>query len=61
MAAGAYAASQRALVDAQGGNNLAGDQPQDNVTPRQNEFGNEGGRTNQYGETLREENDPDGP
>jgi hypothetical protein len=47
IAAGAYAASQRALVDAQGGNNLAGDQPQP--------------RTNQYGETLREENDPDGP
>ena len=47
MAAGAYAASQRALVDAQGGNNIAGDQPQP--------------RTNQYGETLREENDPDGP
>ena len=47
MAAGAYDASQRALVDAQGGNNIAGDQPQP--------------RTNQYGETLREENDPDGP
>jgi len=47
MAAGAYAASQRALVDAQGGNNIAGDQPQP--------------RTNQYGETLREENDPEGP
>ena len=47
MAAGAYAASQRALVDAQGGNNIAGDQPQP--------------RTNQNGEVLREENDPDGP
>jgi hypothetical protein len=48
-------------VDAQGGNNLAGDQPQDNVTPRQNEFGNEGARTDTAGQTIREENDPDGP
>jgi len=47
MAAGAYDASQRALVDAQGGNNIAGDQPQP--------------RTNQNGEVLREENDPNGP
>jgi hypothetical protein len=61
MAAGAYAASQRALVDAQGGNNLAGDQPRDNVTPRQNEFGNEGTRTDTAGQTIREENDPEGP
>jgi hypothetical protein len=47
MATGAYAASQRALVDAQGGNNLAGDQPQP--------------RTNENGEVLRQENDPNGP
>jgi hypothetical protein len=47
MAAGAYAASQRALVDAQGGNNIAGDQPQP--------------RTDSAGQTIREENDPDGP
>jgi hypothetical protein len=47
IAAGAYAASQRALVDAQGGNNIAGDQPQP--------------RTNENGEVLRQENDPDGP
>jgi hypothetical protein len=47
MAAGAYAASQRALVDAQGGNNLAGDQPQP--------------RTDSAGQIIREENDPDGP
>ena len=47
MAAGAYAASQRALVDAQGGNNIAGDQPQP--------------RTDSAGQIIREENDPDGP
>jgi hypothetical protein len=45
MASGAYDASQRARVDAEGGNNLAGDQP----------------RTNENGETIRAENDPDGP
>jgi len=45
MASGAYDASQRARVDAEGGNNLAGDQP----------------RTNENGETIRSENDPDGP
>jgi hypothetical protein len=47
MAAGAYDASQRALVDAQGGNNIAGDQPQP--------------RTDTAGQIIREENDPDGP
>ena len=45
MATGAYDASQRALVDAQGGNNIEGNQP----------------RTNANGETIRQENDPDGP
>jgi hypothetical protein len=43
MATGAYAASQRASVDARGGNNNI---PQ---------------TINQNGETIRQENDPDGP
>lgn len=45
MATGAYDAAQRARVDAEGGNNIEGNQP----------------RTNANGETIRAENDPDGP